>query len=128
MMIRMNAKCCLLKCLTELKKWLVLVAFTFRSNHSPFGGDLIRVELAIDHAISFEAQSEIDFIGRHGLEVSSPIHIRERIPCAALTRNGFVKDVRRELRRTFKLHVLNPVRNAGVPWNLISGTNPIPHP
>src|SRR5258706_16276661 len=90
MMIGMHPKGSLLQRFTQPEQWLILMTFSLRNNYCSFRGDFFFIEEALHHAVRFEAQGQINFIGRPGLKVSYPNHIRENISKATFTSDLFI--------------------------------------
>src|SRR5262245_3102659 len=128
MMIRMDSKRCMLHRFAKLEKRLIFMTFAFRNNDRSFGCHFIGVELAVDHAICFKAQGQVDLISGHGFKIGSPIHICEGIPRSTFARDSLVKNICRELWSTFKLHMLDPVRNTCTAGYFIPRADAIPKP
>jgi hypothetical protein len=126
--IRMNAKRRLLHRLSELKERLILAPLPLGNDDRAFGGDFLLVELAVDHAVGFEAQGKVDPVGRHGLVIRGPIEVGHGVPHAAFARDGFIEHAGRELRRAFELHMLDPMRDAGAPLHFIARADAVPQP
>ncbi len=114
--------------LAELKERLILAALPLGDDHRALGFDLLLGEGAVDHAVGLQAQGQVNFIGRHGLEVRRPVHVGEGVPMATLARDGFVQHVGGELGCALELHVLHPVRDAGDAGDFIARADAIPHP
>jgi hypothetical protein len=128
MVIRMDTKCSALHRFTKQKVWLVLVAFTLRDDNRAFRGHFFKIIDAVNHPVGLEPQGQVDPVGWHGFEVSCPIKMGKGVPHATIARNGFFKQVGRELGRALELHVLNPVRDTGEPFDFVPCTDSIPGP
>ena len=126
--IRMDTESRLLHRLAKLKNGFVLITLTLGDNDGTFRCDLFFIEVAVDHAVRFETEYQIDLISRHGRVVCCPIEIGHGIPRAAFARNSFIEHVCRKFGSALELHMFNPMRDSCASLHLITRANAIPHP
>ena len=105
--------------LAQAEERLVLAPLALGDDDRALGGHLPGREQAVRHAVGFEAQGQVNFVGGHGLEVRCPIHVGEGVPKTAVARDGLVERLGGKFGRAFELHMFRPMRDTGPAGRLI---------
>ena len=114
--------------LAQAEERFVLVAFALRDDHGAFQFGLLRVEVAVDHAVGFQVERDVQLVRRQGFQVGGPVQRGQRVPKTAVARNGLVEHIDGVLGRALELHVFHPMRDAGLAGHLVARTDAVPDP
>jgi len=110
----------------ELRK--VFAALTFADDHRALGLGLVRLDARVVDAIRLDRQGQVDFRGRQRFEVGGAIDPGEGIQCPT-TAGDLLGDLAfAEALAALEQHVLDPVRDARRPRQLVAAADAVPHP
>ena len=107
---------------------VVLAALQLGDDDRPLGLALLRLVQPVGHALGLDEQHPVERVARGRLEVGRLVDPGVPVPAPAKFLDDALDLLARDVGRPLEVHVLDPVRHAGLAGRLVAGPDLVPAP
>ena len=108
--------------------WIILAALQLGDDDGTLGFAVLRLVQAIRHALRFDEEQRVERIVPRRLEIGGLIDPGVAVPAAAKPLDDPLHLVAGDVSGSLEIHVLDPMRHAGVARRFVSGADTVPTP